>query len=217
MKRDLEKEELSGVLDTDLTPRDVFQREYDGMEYLAGYFVMHNANQIFGHDGWGYKVLDTERVENGKGGVFISKVRVWAELDGVKLQPKTDVGTGEIKETKKGIQMIDMAVKASVTDGVKRALRSYGKQFGLGLYDNADILPVIQRELSESETEEIVPVVSRINKIENEDDLKEMVKIVSDTVKDRNKQQNLYLKQVLKKVEMELVEEANESKDKKKD
>ena len=113
--------------------------------------------------------------------------------------------------------MIDMAVKTSVTDGVKRALRSYGKQFGLGLYDNADILPVIQRELSESETEEIVPVVSRINKIENEDDLKEMVKIVSDTVKDRNKQQNLYLKQVLKKVEMELVEEANESKGKKKD
>ena len=131
--------ELDGGLDPSLVSRRRGRggRMYD---YIEGHAVIAEANRIFGYGGWGYELAgdvalrEFETVDSETGELRV--VRAYSAPVRVTVPgapPRTDVGfrtvvdeTGEGHET---------ACKGAVTDGMKRALRSFGDRFGNGLYD----------------------------------------------------------------------------------
>lgn len=131
--------ELEGALDASLVSRRRGRggRMYD---YIEGHAVIAEANRIFGYGGWGYELVgdvalrEFETVDSETGELRL--VRAYSAPVRVTVPgapPRTDVGfrtvvdeTGEGHET---------ACKGAVTDGMKRALRSFGDRFGNGLYD----------------------------------------------------------------------------------
>ena len=111
-------------------------RTYD---YLEGHIVIDQANRVFGFGGWGYELLGDvtlrriEAMDPKTGEVRVShaySAPVRVTVSGA--QPRTDVGFHAVaEETPEGH---DTAIKGAVTDGMKRALRSFGVQFGNALY-----------------------------------------------------------------------------------
>ena len=111
-------------------------RTYD---YLEGHAVIAQANEVFGFGGWGYELagdvtlrriesLDSKTGEVSVAHAYSAPVRVTV----AGALPRTDVGFHTVAEdTAEGH---DTAVKGAVTDGMKRALRSFGDRFGNGLY-----------------------------------------------------------------------------------
>ncbi len=107
--------------------------------YLEGHTVIDQANLIFGHGGWGYELVgdvtlrQMETVDSRTGEVKISSAYSAPVRVTVAGAPsRTDVGFHAVaEETPEGH---DTALKGAVTDGMKRALRSFGVQFGNGLY-----------------------------------------------------------------------------------
>ena len=106
--------------------------------YLEGHTVIDEANAIFGHGGWGYELLGDvvlREVENADPRTGeVRRFRAYAAAVRVTVpgaQPRTDVGYHAVaEETADGHET---AVKGAVTDGMKRALRSFGQRFGNGL------------------------------------------------------------------------------------
>ena len=111
-------------------------RSYD---YLEGHAVIDQANRIFGFDGWGYELVgdvtlrQVETVDRQTGEVKVSlgysapvRVTVAGAL------PRTDLGIHPVAEDT--LDGHDTAMKGAVTDGMKRAFRSFGVQFGNGFY-----------------------------------------------------------------------------------
>lgn len=109
------------------------------ISYLEGYDVIDRANAIFGFEGWSYAVLDTAFVRMGEVGFYQATVRVW-----VGGAERTDVGVGDVAFPRdRGLDgatadAYGTALKGAVTDGLKRALRTFGNQFGNSLYDKDD-------------------------------------------------------------------------------
>ena len=111
-------------------------RSYD---YLEGHVVIEQANRIFGFGGWGYELAGdvtlrrVETVDTQTGEVKVSlgysapvRVTVAGAL------PRTDLGVHPVAEDT--LDGHDTAMKGAVTDGMKRAFRSFGVQFGNGFY-----------------------------------------------------------------------------------
>ena len=111
-------------------------RSYD---YLEGHVVIEQANRIFGYGGWGYELAGDvtlrriETVDTQTGEVKVSlgysapvRVTVAGAL------PRTDIGVHPVAEDT--LDGHDTAIKGAVTDGMKRAFRSFGVQFGNGFY-----------------------------------------------------------------------------------
>ncbi len=111
-------------------------RQYD---YIEGHTVIDQANKIFGYGGWGYELVgdvSLRRIE--KVDVRTGEVKVnYAYSAPVRVTvtgapPRTDIGFHVVTEdTPEGHET---AAKGAVTDGLKRALRSFGDRFGNGLY-----------------------------------------------------------------------------------
>ena len=129
---------LSQPLDPDLVSK---RRGRAGrtFSYIEGHTVIDEANAIFGYGGWGYEVVgdvtlrEIENVDTETGEVkliraYSAPVRVTV----LGAPPRTDVGFhAVVEETPDGHET---ALKGAVTDGLKRALRSFGDRFGNGLY-----------------------------------------------------------------------------------
>lgn len=97
--------------------------------YIEGYVAIDQANAVFGFDGWGYEVIGNVQDRALPDGqiVYIATVQVTAL--GVT---RMDVGFNAVNaDTPDGH---DAAYKGAVTDALKRALRSFGAQFGNSLY-----------------------------------------------------------------------------------
>ncbi len=133
---------VTQALGQPLDPSLVSQRKGRGgrvFDYLEGHVVIDQANRIFGYGGWGVELIGDvtlrriETVDTQTGEVKVSlaysapvRVTVAGAL------PRTDVGFHPVtEETSEGH---DTAIKGSVTDGMKRAFRSFGPQFGNSLY-----------------------------------------------------------------------------------
>ena len=108
-------------------------------DYLEGHAVIDQANRIFGFGGWGYELVGDvtlrriETVNNQTGEVKVEQgysapVRVTV----AGALPRTDVGVHPVAED--NFDGHDTAIKGAVTDGLKRAFRSFGAQFGNGFY-----------------------------------------------------------------------------------
>jgi DNA recombination protein Rad52 len=105
-------------------------------DYLEGWHVISEANRIFGFNGWSYEILSLKQAcevtQNAKGNNVVAYICTISVLvDGVTRQ---DVGYGSGISKNLG-DAHEGATKEAVTDALKRALRTFGNQFGLALYD----------------------------------------------------------------------------------
>ena len=133
---------VSQALGQPLNPALASQRKGRGgrsFDYLEGHLVIEQANRIFGYGGWGYELAgdvtlrQVETVDTQTGEVKVSlgysapvRVTVAGAL------PRTDLGVHPVAEDT--LDGHDTAMKGAVTDGMKRAFRSFGVQFGNGFY-----------------------------------------------------------------------------------
>ena len=133
---------VSQALGQPLDPALASQRKGRGgrsFDYLEGHAVIDQANLIFGYGGWGYELAgdvtlrQVETVDTQTGEVKVSlgysapvRVTVAGAL------PRTDIGVHPVAEDT--LDGHDTAIKGAVTDGMKRAFRSFGVQFGNGFY-----------------------------------------------------------------------------------
>ena len=108
-------------------------------DYLEGHLVIEQANRIFGYGGWGYELagdvtvrqvetVDTQTGEVKVASAYSAPVRVTV----AGALPRTDLGVHPVAEDT--LDGHDTAMKGAVTDGLKRAFRSFGVQFGNGFY-----------------------------------------------------------------------------------
>ena len=133
---------VTQALGQPLEPALVSQRKGRGgksFDYLEGHAVIDQANLIFGYGGWGYELvgdvtlrrIETVNPQTGEVKVeqgYSAPVRVSV----AGALPRTDLGVHPVAED--NFDGHDTAMKAAVTDGMKRAFRSFGVQFGNGFY-----------------------------------------------------------------------------------
>ena len=129
---------LGQPLDPDL----VSQRKGRGnrnYDYIEGHTVIDQANRIFGFGGWGYELAGDvslrriESVDTRTGEIKVSfaySAPVRVTVNGAPS--RTDLGFHVV--TDDNPEGHETAAKGAVTDGLKRALRSFGDRFGNGLY-----------------------------------------------------------------------------------
>ena len=133
---------VSQALGQPLDPALASQRKGRGgrsFDYLEGHVVIEQANRIFGYGGWGYELagdvtlrqvetVDTKTGEVTTASAYSAPVRVTV----AGALPRTDIGVHPVAEDT--LDGHDTAIKGAVTDGMKRAFRSFGVQFGNGFY-----------------------------------------------------------------------------------
>ena len=133
---------VTEALGQPLDPALVSQRKGRGgksFDYLEGHAVIDQANRIFGFGGWGYELagdvtlrrietVDTQTGEVTVAHAYSAPVRVTV----AGALPRTDLGVHPVAED--NLDGHDTAMKGAVTDGMKRAFRSFGVQFGNGFY-----------------------------------------------------------------------------------
>ena len=123
--------------------------------YLEGRTVIEQANRVFGYGGWGHELVGEVALREGESvdektgeakpwRAYAATVRV-----NVPGSPsRTDVGFQAVAD--ETVEGHETAFKGSVTDALKRALRSYGSQFGNGLYGDGatgDLAPSLRTTL----------------------------------------------------------------------
>ena len=133
---------VTQALGQPLDPELVSQRKGRGgksFDYLEGHAVIDQANLIFGYGGWGYELagdvtlrrIETVNPQTGEVKVdqgYSAPVRVSV----AGALPRADLGVHPVTED--NFDGHDTAMKGAVTDGLKRAFRSFGVQFGNGFY-----------------------------------------------------------------------------------
>ena len=118
------KDALAAPLDLN----NVKQRKGAGgrkLDYISGEHAIAEANRIFGFDGWSCETVHMECVKENPI-TYIARVRVRA---GGVTREGWGGDNGNDHEN---------AVKSAETDAIKRALRTFGNQFGLPLYDKEE-------------------------------------------------------------------------------
>ena len=133
---------VSQALGQPLDPALASQRKGRGgrsFDYLEGHVVIEQANRIFGYGGWGYELAgdvtlrQVETVDPQTGEVkTVSGYSAPVRVTVAGALPRTDIGVHPVAEDT--LDGHDTAIKAAVTDGMKRAFRSFGVQFGNGFY-----------------------------------------------------------------------------------
>ena len=137
-------EKQTQVLSYNLDDSRVKSREKAGMSfsYLETFDVISVANNIFNY-AWEYHIkqliqVASEKNSNGNHVVTYSAivtVKIWdAQHKHFIEREDTGVGIGTAKSIG---DAIDVASKSSVSDSLKRSLRSMGNQFGNSLYDKS--------------------------------------------------------------------------------
>ena len=106
--------------------------------YIEGHAAIEQANSIFGYGGWGYEagevaLREIETVDRKTGEVRVHRAYTApVRVDVPGAPPRTDVGFHAVAD--ESAEGHETAFKGAVTDGLKRALRSFGDQFGNALY-----------------------------------------------------------------------------------
>ena len=119
-------DEQKNLLAQPINPKFVKTRKGQGnrdLAYLESWVLMSNANRIFGPDGRSSETIELREVKAQKGIAYIARVRVTAG--------------GVVRDGVGGHAGFDHenTAKSAESDARKRALSSFGDQFGLSLYD----------------------------------------------------------------------------------
>jgi DNA repair and recombination protein RAD52 len=111
------------------------------VNYIEGWHAINEANRIFGFDGWTRETvamicvsekprkIGKDNPKDGYGVSYTARVRVVVHgivREGFGAGHGIDVDCGQAHES---------ATKEAETDAMKRALMTFGYQFGLALYD----------------------------------------------------------------------------------
>lgn len=143
-------EQQKSLLEKPLLATNVRTRSQAGrnLSYIEGWFVIAEANRIFGFDGWSSETISTTcivekerkigKAPNQRDGWAVSynaKVRVIV-FAGDTIVTREGIGTGHGIDADLGLAH-ESAIKESETDARKRALMTFGNQMGLALYDKA--------------------------------------------------------------------------------
>ena len=147
--------EVLELLGQPLDPAMVSQREGAGgmqLSYIEAWVAIEQANRIFGYGNWGYRVLggpDLQQIDitNPTTGEITARYEYYTATVGVYLGERmvfSDEGFCDLRELKpdtprnRMVGMHEMARKGAISDGMKRALRGFGPQFGNSLYGDSD-------------------------------------------------------------------------------
>jgi hypothetical protein len=119
--------------------RHVREREVEGktLHYLEGWWIVSEANRIFGFDAWERETVSSECVWRSPvgerfGAAYLTRVRISVRA-GERVIVREGLGAGEAVASTPG-QAHERASKAAETDATKRALSTFGSRFGLSLY-----------------------------------------------------------------------------------
>lgn len=113
------------------------------LSYIEGFDVIDTANLIFGYGNWSYLISKLEQVSQEQNHnqnyvvcyKAVVKLIVKDENHGKSIS-RQDVGFGSgVAKTLNDAH--ENAGKEAVTDSLKRAMRSFGNQFGNSLYDKS--------------------------------------------------------------------------------
>ena len=126
------------------------------LSYIEGHDVIETANRIFGYGNWSYTITKLEQVSqetNHNQNVVIcykAVVRIIAcDISHTKEIAREDVGFGTgVAKTLSDAH--EGAAKEAVTDALKRAMRSFGNQFGNSLYDKSRLIRTNEQANNES-------------------------------------------------------------------
>jgi len=113
------------------------------LSYLEGFDIIETANKIFGYGNWDYTISKLEQVSQetnqNQNSVICYKAIVQIVVHDLQHQKhisREDVGFGTgIAKTLADAH--ESGAKEAVTDAIKRAMRSFGNQFGNSLYDKS--------------------------------------------------------------------------------
>ena len=130
-------------LKADLKLSNVKTREQSGrkLSFIEGWKAIEEANRIFGFDGWSSETVEVKCVSekprkikdsDGWGVTYIAKCRITIGYSDTLV--REGCGTGHGIDRDLG-QAHESAIKEAETDARKRALMTFGNQFGLALYD----------------------------------------------------------------------------------
>jgi len=111
------------------------------LKYIKGDTAIDAANRIFGFGRWGYRIIGREHCiveDDKKGKIEYYTCDIELSVAGAAFTFPGD-GMG-IVTSPFTIEMHEKARKEATTDALKRALRHYGDQFGLSLYNEDDYL-----------------------------------------------------------------------------
>lgn len=119
----------------------VIKQRPDGKKYLKGSTEFEAANRIFGHGKWTYRVINrtlqkVHDLDDKLTGMYFY-VEVELYVAGAMFPFYGDGGQSVKYFTPQGYED---AAKGATTDAAKRALRHYGEQFGLPLYNEDSLV-----------------------------------------------------------------------------
>ena len=127
------------ALKRDVARDRIMTRQMNGRElsYIEGWHAIAEANRLFGFDGWDRETVEAKCVlgremRGAFAAIYTAKVRITVRA-GADRVVREGHGTGEGKGGSPG-EAHDTALKAAETDATKRALATFGRPFGLGLY-----------------------------------------------------------------------------------
>ena len=128
--------EQTEQLNQPIDPKVVAFRKQGNMQlaYLESWYVINEANRIFGFDGWSSETIQLDCVQSDEFCVtYIAKVRVT-----INNVIREGVGAGHGKGERVNLgDKHESAVKEAESDARKRAFMQFGSQFGLSLYDRS--------------------------------------------------------------------------------
>lgn len=134
-----QERDIQEQLDVGLSRSETAQRPGPGgcrLTYIEGWKVIHDANRIFGFNGWSSNIvaLDVRYVDerNGRFSACVGATIRITLRDGCYRE---DRGGGCADNMRSKGEAVMKAEKEAVTDGVKRALKNFGMRLGLSLYD----------------------------------------------------------------------------------
>lgn len=143
----LNKEQRAKLLEA-IHPDRVSQRQgprgAGQLSYVEAWDIKAHLIRIFGFGGFSADVVDhrIERVDNQ----YLAQVRLRLHIKPLDCT-FTEVAASTHADP-------DMAVKTAESDALKRCAVYLGDQFGLSLYKNGSVRPVVLHDLSHGETSE---------------------------------------------------------------
>ena len=130
-------QEQTEQLKQPIDPKVVAFRKQGNMQlaYLESWYVINEANRIFGFDGWSSETIQLDCVQSDEFCVtYIAKVRVTVGNNIIR----EGVGAGHGKGERVNLgDKHESAVKEAESDARKRAFMQFGSQLGLSLYDRS--------------------------------------------------------------------------------
>ena len=130
------------------------------LSYIEGHDVIETANKIFGFGNWSYSISKLEQVSQeqnqNQNHVICYKaiVQVLIHSENHTLDvSREDVGFGT-GVAKTLADAHEGAAKEAVTDALKRAMRSFGNQFGNSLYDKSRLIRTNEQANNESKPQQ---------------------------------------------------------------